>query len=211
MVNGLPHSARRFTGACRTALGARLRAVVLVGSFARGDASPASDLDLIVLVDRADVALLDRVGAVVASIESPHEINPSVIAVAELRAAPELFDWLLIKHEGRLLDGQLPADIACCQTELDLAQKIAEVLLSARHYLAVAEPAANFAGGKLRPWILKPLSYALRFYEVHRTGHYPRRYADVASRYPALALDPVRDHRRLLEAALEICETILAP
>lgn len=185
--------------------------MILIGGFARGDSSTTSDIDLIVLVDRADVALLDRVGAVVASIESPHEINPSVVAVTELCAAPESFDWLVIKHEGRLLDGELPPDVTCRQTELDLAQKIAaEVLLSARHYLAVAEPAENFAGGKLRSWILKPLSYALRFYEVDRTGDYPRRYDDVASRYPVLALDPVRDHRQLLEASLAICETILA-
>jgi predicted nucleotidyltransferase len=142
MVNGLPQSAHRFAAACRAALGPQLHAIVLVGSFARGDASSASDLDMIVLVDRADVALLDRVGTVVVSIESSHEINPSVIAVAELRTDPDAFDWLLIQHEGLLLDGELPPDVTCRQTELDLAQKIAtEVLLSARHYLAVAEPA----------------------------------------------------------------------
>jgi len=45
--------ARRFTEALRERLGERLLAVALFGSVARGEATPDSDIDLLVVVSDA--------------------------------------------------------------------------------------------------------------------------------------------------------------
>jgi hypothetical protein len=81
--------------------------------------------------------------------------------------------------------------------------------MSSRHYLAVAEPASKFEGGKLRVWNLKPLSFALRYYHFHKTGHYIRAYRDLAEEYPILRLDPVVDHQRIVSESIDACEQIL--
>ncbi len=46
--------AREYAARLRARLGDRLREVILFGSQARGDATPASDYDIIVIVDRKD-------------------------------------------------------------------------------------------------------------------------------------------------------------
>lgn len=57
-MNG-PEFARRFVEAMDGRLGERLRAAVLFGSWARGEAGPRSDIDLLVILRDAP-PLLDR-------------------------------------------------------------------------------------------------------------------------------------------------------
>jgi predicted nucleotidyltransferase len=181
----IPEAAQIFADACQTTLADRISSITLVGSFARGDQRPTSDIDLMVLVDAADRSLLDQIGSIVAGIETPNELNPAVLSLEELSRHAYVFDWLMIKHDGIPVYGQSPDIVTCHQTELDQARQIAqEVLMSARHYLAVQEPADKFAGGKLHHWNLKPLSFAVRFYEFHKTGRYIRSPVEIAQLYP---------------------------
>ena len=190
-------------------MGERISSIILIGSFDRGDERPSSDIDLIVLVDTVDRVLMDDIGGIVESIETANDINPAVMSLTELRAHPEMFDWLSIKHDGIPVLGKMP-DTVCAQTELDRAKQIAqEVLMSARHHLAVREPAENFAGGKLRHWNLKPLSFALRFFEFHKSGRYIRSANEIAELYPLLSLDPASDYRQIIDNCIDICEEIL--
>ena len=161
----IPDAAHGFARRCESALGESLRAVILIGSFARGDETPTSDVDLVVLVESVHRGLLRAVSEIVASLPSENELNPAVIAASELAAEPDIFGWLNVKHDGVLLAGAFPEEPAGSMSELRLARRIAgEVLLSSRHYLSVGEPAEKFAGGKLWTWNQKPLGFALRFY-----------------------------------------------
>jgi predicted nucleotidyltransferase len=205
-----PEPARAFVGKCRERFPDRVQAVILVGSFARGAQRPKSDIDLIVLVDRVDNGLLREVSKVVASVSTANELNPALVATSELLRDPDIFDWLPIKHDGVVLLGELPQVSSCRMSELDLAKLIAhDVLMSSRHYLAVAEPPEKFAGGKLWVWNQKPLAFAVRFYEYHKTGQYTRSFREISQRYPVLARDPVTEHVVILEECIEICEEIL--
>ena len=206
----IPGPAQTFADACQDALAKRVDSITLVGSFARGDQRPTSDIDLIVLVDTVDRPLLAHIGSIVADIETPNELNPAVISLDELAREPYVFDWLMIKHDGISVYGRLPEITTCSQSELDQAKQIAqEVLMSARHYLAVQESAEKFASGKLHHWNLKPLGFAVRFYEYHKTGRYIRSPDEIAELYPVLALDPASDYELIIEGCMDVCEEIL--
>jgi predicted nucleotidyltransferase len=56
-----PHAiAREVAGELRELYGARLKQVLLFGSWARGDAHPESDIDLLVVLDRVDSRRAER-------------------------------------------------------------------------------------------------------------------------------------------------------
>jgi len=207
----IPEAARQFTAACVAGLNSRLVAILLEGSFARGDNRDDSDIDLFVLVDTVDSALLERVGAIVSAIQTKNELNPALVSVAELQRHPQLFEYLRIKHDGMVLHGALPEIQHPGETELDIAKRIAqEVLMTSRHYLAVSEPVEKFAGGKLYNWNLKPLGFALRFYHLAQKGKYIRSVRDLADLYPILNLDPVQDWKQILYECIQMCEEIIS-
>lgn len=205
-----PEAAQQFVSTCVAELDGRVIAILLEGSFARGDNRDHSDIDLFVLVDEVDSPLLRQIGSIVSGIQTQHELNPAVVSTAELQAYPELFEYLRVKHDGLMLHGALPAIDVPNEAELGIAKRIAqEVLMSSRHYLAVAEPKEKFASGKLYNWNLKPLGFALRFFHLAQTGEYIRSTRDLAARYPVLSLDPVKDWQRVLQECIATCEKII--
>ena len=206
----IPEAARQFTEACVAKLGSRLTAVLLEGSFVRGDEQNESDIDLFVLVDTVDTTILNQVGMIVSGIKTEHELNPALVSVTELQTYPQLFDYLRIKIEGVILYGALPEIEAPVETELEIAKRIArDVLISSRHYLAVAEPEKKFTNGKLYHWNLKPLGFALRFFHLAQTGEYIRSIRDLSILYPVLSLDPVEEWKRVLQECIVTCEQII--
>ena len=206
----IPEAAQRFTDACMEKLDSRLIAVLLEGSFARGDNRERSDIDLFVVVDAVDSSVLAQVGSIVAGIETENELNPALVSLAELETYPELFEYVRVKHDGIVLHGALPEIDSRAGSELPMAKHIAhEVLMSSRHYLAVSEPEKNFAGGKLYEWNLKPLGFALRFFHLAQTGEYIRSSRELAIQYPVLDLDPVKDWQQILRECISACEEII--
>lgn len=206
----IPEQAHIFVSRCREQLLDRIQAIALVGSFARGDERPESDIDLVVLVDSVDMRLLQKVSGVVTSIVTENEINPALVAESELIQTPHLFDWLMMKHDGLVLFGKLPQVTSCPVSELDIAKQIArDVLMSSRHYIAVAEPEEKFAGGKLWDWNQKPLAFAARFYEYHMSGNYIRSLRELSKKYPVLSRDPVAEYALILDECIEVSEKIL--
>ena len=206
----IPEAAQKFADSCAAECGASFIAVLLEGSFARGDNREDSDIDLFVLLDKVDSSVLDQIGSIVARIETRNELNPAVVSLAELESYPELFEYLRVKHDGVLLQGALPEIKSPEESELDIAKRIArDVLMSSRHYLAVSEPGVNFARGKLHNRNLKPLGFALRFFHLAQTGEYIRSVRDLATRYPVLDLDPVKDWQHVLQECMRVCEKII--
>lgn len=82
--------------------GPRLKRLILYGSYARGEAEEGSDLDLLVVLDRADdpLAERERLSEVIFKLSLKYNIVLSVLAVAEqaLERPKPLF--LNVKREG---------------------------------------------------------------------------------------------------------------
>lgn len=74
-----------FTTQIRDLYGARLRQVILYGSFARGDATEASDIDLaVVLSGEVDpVEEIDRMIDIVTDLNLEHNVLISIYPVSE--------------------------------------------------------------------------------------------------------------------------------
>lgn len=206
----IPEPARTFTNLVHDLLADDLLSVILVGSFARDDERADSDIDLFVLLPDASNPATRSIGMIVRSISSPNEINPAVVSDAEFRQYPDWNELIKIRHDGIALHGHLPRDVAPVETELVLAKRIAhEVLMSARHYLAVDESPESFTSKKLWIYNLKPLSFSARYYHYAKTGHYIRRFDDLKGEYPVFSLDPVKHHGAVIEGCVELAQEIL--
>ena len=66
----IPKPAREFSDGAEELLGDNLLAVILIGSFARGDQTEGSDIDLFVLVKEVDFSLLRTIGDFVSGIST---------------------------------------------------------------------------------------------------------------------------------------------
>ena len=206
----IPDSVNIFTSAVSQLLGDDLQVVILAGSFARGEEKPTSDIDLFLLVENLDIQTMKEIGEIVKRISTDHELNPAVVKLSEFIKYPDWFDLLKLRHEGIALFGKPPINLNSKEDELTAAKRIAkEVLMSARHYLAVSEPIEKFTGGKLFIYILKPLAFALRLSHYANTGSYILKTSDLAREYPILNLDPVSDFKQIIEESSLICEDIL--
>ncbi len=73
----------------RTTYGDRLKGIYLYGSYARGEADPESDLDVLVVLDRIDSYSdeVDRTGELGAELSLKYSVSISKVYVSE-------FSWL---------------------------------------------------------------------------------------------------------------------
>jgi uncharacterized protein len=65
--------AQEYSNKIRSALGSRVRDIILFGSRARGDNKEWSDYDMLLVVDKRDKALLNTVVDIEVSILDTHE------------------------------------------------------------------------------------------------------------------------------------------
>jgi predicted nucleotidyltransferase len=96
--------ARAVAADLRRLYGDRLRRVLLFGSWARGDAHPESDIDLLVVLDRLDSPWeeLERMDDILDRHSVEHETLVSAMAVAEADLAePRVPALIRATTEGR--------------------------------------------------------------------------------------------------------------
>jgi predicted nucleotidyltransferase len=152
-----------------------LRSIILAGSYARGEAREESDLDLWCVFSALEPRHLQAIGQVVLKVGETHrlEINPQCVTESEFRRFRS-FGTVLAVLEGRPLFGNMAAGTPPTNEVLSACESLlGEAILSCRHYICVAEPWEKLAGGKLRRWVLKPLSFGLRLERYLSTGAFP--------------------------------------
>lgn len=83
--------AQDFARRARARLGERIREVRVFGSRARGDAGPASDLDLFILVDRDDRATRLELYGIANDVMLDHDCHlaPSPLVMGEVELAEQ--------------------------------------------------------------------------------------------------------------------------
>lgn len=167
-----------------------LACVFLSGSFARGDANIGSDLDLFCLFNEFDGTVMTDVARATHSVSIPYdnlEINAQCLSVDEF-CSDGFGDWGKGEYELRKIDsvliyGEFPV-IYGAPTLCEICKKYAsEILMSIRHYLCVDEPVEKLTHAKIKTFILKPLTFALRIERYINTGIYPLTAVDLISAY----------------------------
>lgn len=159
-----------------------IQAVVLTGSFAKGDSTAVSDIDIWAIFNSLKIQDLKLIAGILANYSKTPEINVQCVSSNELLAMPfkKWFSPVQIYVDGIVLHGNLPPYIPYNSEIRNYAASIAaQVLMSSRHYISIAENEESLASGKLLKWVLKPLSWVLRYNALLRSSVYPRTFEDL--------------------------------
>ena len=154
--------------------------IFLTGSFARGEATENSDLDIWCIFKHLNTSTLSKVGDIVRNLPINYdklEVNSQCITLDEFNSS--FFSKFTFKPivalEGVLLYGnELDKDLPSLEPIENLYKEMmSEILLSIRHYISVNEPVEKLTHNKIKTWVLKPLMFALRLERYFSTQNYP--------------------------------------
>jgi len=166
-----------------------LKSVFLTGSYARGDASDASDLDVWCIFGEINVDVLSDVGRSARQLPIAYdqlEVNAQCLSVKELKSK-QFYSWAenpIKALEGVLLYGQdFFEDVSIVEVELLYKKYLTDILMSIRHYISVDEPVEKLSVAKLKMYILKPLMFPLRLERYCSCGFYPLTVNDLFLSY----------------------------
>jgi len=209
-----------------------LKSVFITGSFARGDATDTSDVDLWCIFNQVDFNVLSDVGWCVQNITEQQpslEINPQCLSVNEFESdyfanwtekAVKVLDSVLLYG-----DDLIGNSVSVAEVEPIYKKYLADVLLSIRHYLSVDEPVEKLTCQKIKRYILKPLMFSLRLERWCTCGNYPRSITDLKNAYgdpvgeviiyfmqpEVLERDLLQDHRAVLHKMHTVVSQLLFP
>lgn len=171
---------KEFIDNLKDKLSDELVMVYLTGSYARGDATDSSDLDVFCICRNMNQHILETVGICANSTSIPYnvlEINTQSMSVKEYKnkffenwsevAVTEL-NSVLLYGEEIIKPNNIKETI-----ENTYKKSLADVIMSIRHYICVNEPIEKLTHDKIKMWILKPLMFALRQERFCTTGIYP--------------------------------------
>lgn len=185
--NGLLDS---FISLIKLKQAANVRSIFLTGSYARGDATDASDLDVWCIFEHIDNEVLNDVGASARELPISYnqlEVNAQCMSIEELKSK-YFINWT--ERSVKILDGVLifgedlfGSDILTSELNLIYKKYLADVLMSIRHYICVDEPAEKLTYKKLKTYILKPLMFPLRLERYCAIGYYPHSNYDLLKSY----------------------------
>jgi predicted nucleotidyltransferase len=154
--------------------------IFITGSFARGDANKGSDIDAWCIFNEIDSSVLHNVGDIVQDLPFRYEdleVNTQCLTINEFRRGSfsSFLAIPIIKNEGILLYGE---DLCNEEVSKHIIREtyeiiLSEVLLSIRHYISVRESRDKLTHKKIKTYILKPFTFALRLERLHETGVYP--------------------------------------
>lgn len=171
-----------FRNSVIDAFGSKLDSVVLTGSYAKGDYTTGSDIDIWMIFSSLNIQDLKQVSVFLKEYSESPEINLQCVSAEELLAKPfkKWFSPVQLYIDGIVIHGMLPQYLPYNSEIRNYAASIAvEVVMSARHYISSGENEESLAEGRLLKWVLKPLSWVLRYNIFMRNSIFPRNFDDL--------------------------------
>lgn len=157
-----------------------LISVYMNGSYARGDATDLSDLDIFCIFAHLDNNVLNDVGDTTRNttiLFGKFEINSQCFSLNEIED-PSFINWR--EKSVRILDSVLlygedlfGNEVSVDELESIYKRYLVDVLMSIRHYICVDKAKENLTYHKLKTYILKPLMFPLRMEHYLLTGYFP--------------------------------------
>lgn len=171
-----------FKDSCLDAFGNKLDAVVLTGSYAKGDFTQLSDIDIWLVFNSMQIQDVKKTTMLIKNRSETPEFNIQCVTSTELLTMPfkKWFSPVQLFIDGFVLYGNLPQYIPYNSEIRNYAASIAvEVYMSARHYISSGEDEESLAGGRLLKWVIKPLSWVFRYNVFLRSSIFPRNFDDL--------------------------------
>ncbi|MBD5118709.1 MAG: nucleotidyltransferase domain-containing protein [Clostridiales bacterium] len=182
---------KELAGKLADEFGPRLLFLGLQGSYGRGEATEDSDIDVVTVLDEAELADLDAYRAIVSAMPEGKKACGFLCGAAELKSWPK-YDLLGVARDTRDVYGSL-AELLPPLDRNDLADAVA-VGASGLYHAAVHT--YLYGGKEKRPRFLanahKSIFFALRAWHELRTGEAVRTKRDLLLRLSG-------DERKLLE------------
>jgi predicted nucleotidyltransferase len=164
--------------------------VFITGSFARGEATEKSDLDVWCVFNDLDTDTLNKIGEISRNFPVNYndlELNSQCLTLEEFNSGyfSKFLAYPIIYLEGILLFGEDITTKPLKNKEIEKIMKefLVEILMSIRHYISVDEPAEKLTHQKVKTWILKPLMFVLRLERYLCRNQYPLTINDLLSAY----------------------------
>lgn len=167
------------------AFGGNIKSIVLCGSYARGDQTENSDMDMYCFFEKCSPEDLIAIGKIVGSFSPLYpqfELNVQCMTVDEYarQGFGRAFVTPIKYFESKVVYGE---DLGVKPSREDFyplfEDIISETVMSIRHYITAQEPAQRLADGRLKRWALKPLCVALRIERFIITGAYPHHFKEL--------------------------------
>jgi hypothetical protein len=169
-----------FLAKVREAFGERVRFVGHHGSWPRGEGTPESDIDAMVILDRVEPEDLAAYRAIVDSMpEGGRHASGLLNSVAEMCAHPRS-ERLQYFHGCKVLHGSVEGILEPPTAEdllEDIKIKASDNLLATRHYLLYSHDLADRVHNLHYPF--KEAFYALQSWTLLRTGEFVARKEDL--------------------------------
>lgn len=179
-----------FISQLKQKIGNALVLVYLTGSYARGDATDKSDLDIFCIFDNINRHILETVGECARNTSVAYdilEINTQSMSLYEYKSKyfEDWSEYAVVELNSVLLYGKELVHVDNLKDVLAISYKknLADIIMSVRHYICVDEPKEKLTHTKIAMYILKPLMFALRQERFCTTGIYPLSTIDLLNAY----------------------------
>lgn len=167
-----------------------LVSVFITGSYSRGDANEASDMDIWCIFRHLESEVLYDVGEAVNGLDVPYsllEFNPQCFSKSEFLSI-DFSSWseLSVKRlDSVLLYGEdiIGGEIVMEDIHQIYKKYLVDILMSIRHFMSTNTRPEMLTYKKLKAHVLKPLMFSLRLERYFITGIYPLKNSDLMEAY----------------------------
>lgn len=171
-----------FKEKCISIFSERLKCIVLTGSFAKGDYNQSSDIDVWVIMNKFTTDDLFKICDIIKEIPGINEMNVQSTDIDEIKSKPfrRELNPIQLYLDGVIVFGNLPEyNPYYSEIRNYILSICVQVIMSSRHYITADESEESLSKGRLLKYVVKPLSWVLRYKSYIKTGIFPRTFPDL--------------------------------